>query len=297
MAEARTAAKRVPALETRITALDGLKGVLKNRVTTTKRLEKAHKDKRSNDEQLKEKLKEIGEAKRELVKLKAAAADADADLRRLGFDADIAAELNKVRDRATQLRTTRESLAEAQLETDKRVRLAATAEKSAKRKRTEAETASKAHAQSLARLEACQAALREAEEHDRAAHLRAGLRVGEPCPVCEQSVTHLPPMGRGPRLDRLKMAVSEADASERTVRREAKESDNEATNAELAAKHASDGAEETRARSTQPFASSKSWKSLWKTSPASWLLTRTGKSSRRGCYLRLGGLTSCRDST
>lgn len=245
---ARTAAQKLPSLEARISALDGLKGTIKNRATATARLEKARKDKKTSDERLKDKRQEIAEAKKHLAKMTSAAADADAKVRRIKFDADAATELKKARERATQLRATREALNEAENDARKKERLATTAEKTAKRKRGESEVASKAHAHASERAEASRRALAEAEQRDQAAQLRAVLRVGEPCPVCERDVTQLPPKGRTLQLDRLRTALVEAIETETAAETEASNLNKEASDAESVAKHSRETAKELRSK-------------------------------------------------
>jgi exonuclease SbcC len=78
----------------------------------------------------------------------------------------------------------------------------------------------------VARAQA-QAAVDEARHRHAHAELRAGLRVGEPCPVCEQAVTALPPKQRSTELTKARKALEaartqyeKAEATARTVRTE-----------------------------------------------------------------------------
>ncbi len=57
-------------------------------------------------------------------------------------------------------------------------------------------------------LETREAMLAEAQHRHAHAELRSSLRVGEPCPVCEQDVTALPPKLRATELTNAKKAVS-----------------------------------------------------------------------------------------
>jgi exonuclease SbcC len=63
-----------------------------------------------------------------------------------------------------------------------------------------------------ARLEQAQAALDEARRHDLAIALRSGLKPGDPCPVCGQSIASVPP-SEAPHLDAAEAALVDAQTA------------------------------------------------------------------------------------
>lgn len=84
-------------------------------------------------------------------------------------------------------------------------------------------------ASATALVTAAEAEVETARTADRAATLRPGLRLGEPCPVCVRTVTTLPPMPETPLLaaasaalnaarDRVTAAAEQATAHDRAVR-------------------------------------------------------------------------------
>jgi exonuclease SbcC len=83
-----------------------------------------------------------------------------------------------------------------------------------------------AHAKARARVEAAtqgvaaaQRGVEEAQTADRAASLRPHLVAGEPCPVCEQTVTRVPAMPDAPALTAARAAFERARAAVETAER------------------------------------------------------------------------------
>jgi DNA repair protein SbcC/Rad50 len=83
------------------------------------------------------------------------------------------------------------------------------------------DAASEGAAQAAAAVDAAARGVEEARTADRAATLRPHLRLGEPCPVCEQTVAELPTTPHSPALAaanaRLERARAGAEAAKRTV--------------------------------------------------------------------------------
>jgi len=70
-------------------------------------------------------------------------------------------------------------------------------------------------------VEQAQAALADAQHRHAHASLRTSLHVGEPCPVCDQSVTKLPPKLRATELDQARTAAAAAAITHEAAQREA----------------------------------------------------------------------------
>jgi exonuclease SbcC len=81
-----------------------------------------------------------------------------------------------------------------------------------------AELAQSTHLGAQQLLEQARLDYTEAQRHDRAAALRAHLTAGEPCPVCEQTVEHVPPLSEA-------SAVKAAEAAGKAARATAEQAE------------------------------------------------------------------------
>jgi exonuclease SbcC len=87
-----------------------------------------------------------------------------------------------------------------------------------------------------AAVAAARDAIAAAADADRASHLRRGLKVGDPCPVCGQTITKLSKSKAAATIDKAEAALRRAEEQEQKKRRSHAEADNHAlgTNARLA---------------------------------------------------------------
>lgn len=136
-------------------------------------------------------------------------ADAEA-AERAATEADKAA--RALHDRVRDLTTLQQSLANADADLA-RARDASTraAQEHAVRAR-EAEQATAAREQAEQQAAEARAALDAARAEDAAAHLRAGLKVGDPCPVCGEPITTLGKHA-APNLGKVERALDQANAA------------------------------------------------------------------------------------
>ena len=100
------------------------------------------------------------------------------------FDSELHAQLVRAEASAKQLERARTAASEATDAASDRSALDAAA--------AAAQDAEAAHAAARAAVAAAETALRDAQRADAAAHLRAGLKPGDPCPVCGGAVGKLP---------------------------------------------------------------------------------------------------------
>ncbi|MEE8526095.1 MAG: AAA family ATPase, partial [Thermoanaerobaculia bacterium] len=141
-------------------------------------------------------------------------------LEAIGYDSELDALLDGVREAASSLGDVRGALQRqanhaAELATEHR-RLDAEAEK-----QREAETRAEERAQAAEnRRRDREAALREAEHENHVVLLRRELAPGEACPVCEQTVAEQPTLPEVPELDFLGRELATARRTQEKARRE-----------------------------------------------------------------------------
>ena len=145
-----------------------------------------------------------------LDELRSQAEAVKADLARLPYDDQLFADLTLAANIAINLERATKAAAEAK-------RSIQTLEKAAETAASAAARALEAADATAAELEAAETALREAERHDLAAALRAGLRPGDACPVCGGAVGELP-ASKAPGLEAARSAVKGARAGHEAAR-------------------------------------------------------------------------------
>jgi exonuclease SbcC len=183
---------------------------------------------------------------------------ARAELVALPYDEARHRRLEAEREEAVHLRGERKQWTEAEQRAALAEAAAQAAEIEAEKAREAAHLAEEARRQAAGRNEDADGALRAAEDAHRAAHLRAGLRRGEACPVCRQDVVRLPAGEPAPELEECRKAAQAAAAALRHVERSASEKAVAQASAETAAAAARDqagadweGAERRRKAVTQ----------------------------------------------
>jgi DNA repair protein SbcC/Rad50 len=243
---AKAAASEVPALNKRIRALDELKGAIKAAESAEKKLSEAAEAKKKHEADRDGRQKELAKAKKDLAAQEKAIAELKAAVSAVGYDPARAKKLDAWRDRATQLSEQREQLLKA-------TQSASAAEQRAARAKKDADEASERLRETEAQYEVATKAFKELEDAVRASEaehsafsLRTHLKVGEPCPVCEQSVAKLPSKGRLPKVESLKERC-EAARPKLDALRARREEETRATSRIVAtAEKSAEGARESR---------------------------------------------------
>lgn len=208
--KAKTAAKEVAILEKRIRALDELKGDIKSQEVAERKLAEVLETLGKHQTERGGRSIESAKAKKELLLQEKKTAQLEAAVAAVGFDAARAKKLDAWRDRATQLAEQRTALTKA-------MDNAATAEQRATKDKKDADAAASRlgviegqHHSAREKFERAEKALRAAEAEHSAALLKAELRVGEACPVCEQAIVKLPTKAKIPKLEELRSRFSDA---------------------------------------------------------------------------------------
>ena len=135
--------------------------------------------------------------------------EANETIASIGFDEQRQQRLEAIREDALRLRSDRERLAESrhQLEIveEQADQTGSEILEENLAKETCALNASTPN-KTQRRVKEAERLLRETEDEHRAAHLRAGLRAGQPCPVCHRKVTTAPKESPVPELEKRPMA-------------------------------------------------------------------------------------------
>lgn len=211
-------AEEIPSVEERLQALDQIVGLLDPLAKARLRLEEVHAD--------------LERAKKDLVAARKAHEAAEGEARRLtrqakalreslekvAYDGDAHGRLEDLRDAATHLGVKRGEVAKAAGQLKEAEAAHAKAEEERKRREDTAKSAGGQLAAVVALREEAEQALREGEREHAAAHLRKGLKKGEPCPVCEHRVQNLPGALSATSLERVQKRLEGAKGEETRVR-------------------------------------------------------------------------------
>lgn len=210
-------AKQIPQLRERIRRLDEVKGLLSTREAAYARRAKA----RAQQEKLKEDLTsarlEAEEAGARLAEGKKALAAVTAERDAIGYDAKEDEALDGARELAMQVGHLRQAEAAEREEAAQAEKKLAAEKAAAARAQTAAASALKdlqKIAQKVVELEEKQ---EEAHRREMAALLRRDLRVGDPCPVCEQEVHQRPKARAVPHVDEVESALAKAKQEQATI--------------------------------------------------------------------------------
>ena len=118
--------------------------------------------------------------------------------------------LEAVRETAIQLQGERSQLAQALRRAEQDDKEAQDAEAAAAKAQGPSIQAEQEKQDALNRKEEAEQTLSAAKDADRAAHLRAGLQLKQPCPVCRRKILELPPSEPVPELEECGHAVETA---------------------------------------------------------------------------------------
>jgi exonuclease SbcC len=143
------------------------------------------------------------------------------EIARIGYDPELDQKLAGARDRAHHLRADRRRLEKEARHAGQKGQEAEKAATASREGATQKDRATGARVQADQQLAAARAALEQARAAHAAAHLRSGLGVGQPCPVCQQEVTLLPGAEPVPLLEELAAAVGQAELAAQGAAEEA----------------------------------------------------------------------------
>jgi exonuclease SbcC len=247
-------AQHITGLDERIRRLDEIKGVVAARERARELLNRKMAELDAAQARAKASQEAVTQTEALVAKLAEEECTAKAALETLAYDPDRHRILDASRDDIASLTQLRKEALSARTRAEQAAKRQLTAQKEADRTEANASEAQRQHEDARRVLEQAQAARIAATHQHAAADLRAGLRPGEACPVCNQRVTTLPPAIDVPELKTLELKLKEAQRTEARLR----ELEEEATAARVhAAAAAAQGSEQCdeASRETERLAS------------------------------------------
>ena len=222
----------IPSLRDRLSKLDRILG----RLPELRRLETEVGKKRTRIEQLEQQVNEGHEHLRDLTeeaaRQRTAVATAQEELDSIGYDAELHAALDRVRETATKLTIARGQLQEAKPERERRRKTVDDLAVDVDRLTSQVRETEDALHHAEQDLEAAEEALHAAHRQHAANDLREALVAGAPCPVCTQLVADPPAADLHPDVAAARVGRDEADTALRRVRDETQEARSALTGAQ-----------------------------------------------------------------
>ena len=222
----------IPSLRDRLSKLDRILG----RIPELRRLETEVGKKRTRIQRLEQ---EADEARKRLEQLaeeatrqRTAVETAQAELDRIGYDAELDAELDRVRETATKLTIARGQLQEAKPERERRRKTVDGLAVDIDRLTSQAREKKEALHDAEQDVEAAEEALHTAHRQDAANDLRGSLVAGAPCPVCTQLVADPPAADLHPDVAAARVGRDNASTTLRRVRDDTQEARSALTGAQ-----------------------------------------------------------------
>jgi exonuclease SbcC len=210
--KAEKAVKRIPDLETTIQQLGEVIGLLEPKKRSEQSVRRFETDQQDTQERLGALEKQRVRVEREIEDAAKRLASAQRELDRVEYDPKLHERVEGVLDDAAALAKLRDLQEQAQEAVREAAREAADTRKETEAIAHRVETSARAVEKAVRAADQATARLSDAERAHAADHLRGQLRVGEPCPVCEQSIRNVPKSRKvDVRLDKLRTA--DADAS------------------------------------------------------------------------------------
>ena len=226
LARAREQAEEIPALRDRVANLDRILG----RLPELTRLETEVGRRRTRIEQLdqeleqgRERLEQLAdEAARQQTSMETARAELDT----IGYDAELDATLDRVRETATKLAIARGRLQDAKPEQERRRKTLDGLTAEVERLTGQARKRDDALHDAEQAVVAAEEALHAAHRQDAANDLRGSLAAGAPCPVCAQLVADPPAADLHPDVAAARSGRDEANTALRRARDDAQDARN-----------------------------------------------------------------------
>ena len=218
--------KEIPALRDRVANLDRILG----RLPELTRLETEVGRRRTRIEQLDQELEQGRERLEQLAdeaaRQQASVETARAELDTIGYDAELDATLDRVRETATKLAIARRQLQDAKPEQERRRKTLDGLAVEVERLTGQARDRDDALHDAEQAVEAAEEALHAAHRQDAANDLRGSLAAGAPCPVCAQLVADPPAADLHPDVAAARSGRDEASTTLRRARDDAQDARN-----------------------------------------------------------------------
>jgi exonuclease SbcC len=221
LTRAQSEAGVLPDLRDKANRLNEAVGRVPQREETARRLDDQRRHGRELEATRAERAEELAALTSAIASLEGEVARAEAEVLGFGYDERCHRGLEAARDPAMRLQGERQTLAAAWARAERDQATAESLKKAAAIADAAEGAARQDQGTARRRTAEIESALRAAEDAHRAAHLRAGLRLGEPCPVCRGPVAHLPADEPTPELaelgDRLQAARAEQANADRAA--------------------------------------------------------------------------------
>ena len=222
----------IPSLRDRLSKLDRILG----RLPELRRLETEVGKKRTRIQRLEQEAdqarKRLEQLAEEATRQRTAVETAQAELDRIGYDAELDAALDRVRETATKLTIARGQLQEAKPELERRRKRVDGLAVDIDRLTSQAREKEDALHDAEQDLEAAEEALHAAHREDAANDLRESLVAGAPCPVCTQLVADPPTADLHPDVAAARVGRDNAITTLRRIRHETQETRSALTGAQ-----------------------------------------------------------------
>jgi exonuclease SbcC len=238
-------AEKLPELRKQVGALDQVLGQIRIRGSLQKRLVQTESKVSGLKAELEKAKKQQKTGAAELERRQTLLTKTKKDLESIGYNPELDHALDAVRNAATVLTSLRETMAQkaaeaetaserAKREQDNFARGATALEKANERLKTTTEGVAQA-----------QAARDAVHQQHAAAILRRQVRLGEPCPVCDQPVNKRPAAMPAPNLDAIERRLEKARSDEAVAHKAAQEASAAEAMAKASTKEARSAAEKT----------------------------------------------------
>jgi DNA repair protein SbcC/Rad50 len=245
--QAERAARQVPEIDKQLQKIAEIIGLTEPTTRLQQSIKGLEREQSKLEDQLgqceanrQKEMKRLERARKELV-------TAEQVLDRIAFDPKLHEKLEEVSEIAASAQHLAGSVRELHKLAEEASREAAETKKSANAIAQRVETSARGLERAITGAKDAESALQQAEQAHTAHQLRGQLRVGRPCPVCEQSVEAIPKAGRiGIRIDDLRNSAEEARATATRKREEHADLQAEAKTAARSAILASKRAEKAR---------------------------------------------------
>ncbi|HZP46659.1 MAG TPA: SMC family ATPase [Candidatus Binataceae bacterium] len=216
-------AEKISELRKQVSALDQVLGQIKTRDSLQTRLMQAGGKVSGLKAELEAAKKQQKNGAAELERRQSLLTKIKKDLESIGYNPELDHALDAVRNAATVLTSLRETMAQKAAEAESASERAKREQENFARSATALEKANERLKTATEGLTQAQAARDAAHQQHAAAILRRQVRLGEPCPVCDQPVTKRPATVPAPHLDAVERKLDKARNDEAAVRKAVEE--------------------------------------------------------------------------
>ena len=223
LAQAQEQAEEIPALRDRLANLDRVLGRLPELTRLVTEVGRRRTWIEQFDQELEQRSERLEQLVEETARQQACVKAIRAEFVTIVYDAELDAELDRVRETATKLTIARKQLQDAKPERERRRKAVYGLAIEVERLTGQAREKEEALHDAEQAVEVAEEALHAAHRQDAANDLRETLEAGAPCPVCNQLVADPPPADLHPDVAAARVGRDEANTTLRRARDNAQE--------------------------------------------------------------------------